>query len=120
MGPLKARCSLAHQRQKLIADADTKAALLPEQLAATLVPTHGLVQRHPLTGRKVPFLNEGHIIEVVGMPKVDSDELLAKLFLPATQSDFVHRHCWEVGDALMWENIPTQHSATFAYWYPHR
>ena len=118
--PLKARFSLAHQRQRLIDDGDTKAALTPEQLAATPVATHGLVQRHPLTGRKLLFVNEGHTIEIVGMQKAESDELLAELCSHATQSEFVHRHCWEVGDALMWDNIPTQHLATFDYPYPHR
>ena len=54
------------------------------------------------------------------MTKVDSDDLLAERVSAATQSQFVHRHRWEVGDALMWDNIPTQHLATFDYPYPHR
>ena len=112
--------SLAFQRQKLIAEGDSGAKLTAEQLAKTPTATHRLVQTHPVTKRPVLFINEGHCQSIEGMDEPQSRELIDELCAHATRPEFVYCHEWQVGDLLMWDNIATQHLATFDYALPQR
>ena len=116
---LRATFSLAHQRAKLAADGDD-APLTAEQLAKTPVVEHQIVQKHPVTGRELLFINEGHAIEILGVPKEEGRELLSQLCAHVTNARYIYRHRWQVGDVLMWDNIPTQHLAHFDYAFPQR
>jgi alpha-ketoglutarate-dependent taurine dioxygenase len=49
---------------------------------------------------------------VVGMGPRDSSALLTRLRDWATQSQFVYRHKWTVGDMVIWDNSGTMHRAT--------
>ena len=117
---LRATFSLSHQRAKLLADGDREAALTEEQIAATPVATHRIVQSHPVTGRKLLFVNEGHTVEILDLPEEEGRTLLSELVSHCTRPEFVYRHRWAVGDLLMWDNIPTQHLAVFDYALPQR
>ena len=112
--------SLAYQRQKLIAEGDSGAKLTQEQLAKTPVATHRLVQDHPVTGHPVLFINEGHCFAIEGMAERPGRELIDALCAHATRSEFVYGHQWQAGDLLMWDNLATQHLATFDYALPQR
>jgi taurine dioxygenase/putative 2-oxoglutarate oxygenase len=46
------------------------------------------------------------------MPDDEAGELIEYLKGFATQPEFVYRHQWRVGDALLWDNRCTQHCAT--------
>jgi alpha-ketoglutarate-dependent taurine dioxygenase len=48
---------------------------------------------------------------VLGMSVEDSRALLARLRDWATQSKYVYRHEWQIGDLLMWDNTGTMHRA---------
>jgi taurine dioxygenase len=117
---LRATFSLSYQRAKLKADGDTEAALTDDQIAKTPVATHRIVQTHPVTGRKLLFINEGHTIEILDLPAEEGKSLLEELCRQCTRPEFVYRHRWQVGDVLMWDNIPTQHLALFDYALPQR
>ncbi|NIP88435.1 MAG: TauD/TfdA family dioxygenase, partial [Gammaproteobacteria bacterium] len=43
------------------------------------VCVHRIVQKHPITGRKCLFVNEGHAINIVEMPDEEGRALLAEL-----------------------------------------
>lgn len=49
---------------------------------------------------------------VVDMDFKKSVELLNRLREWSTQPQFVYRHCWSVGDLVMWDNTGTMHKAT--------
>ena len=49
--------------------------------------------------------------QVVGKDRKESTELLVKLREWATQSQFVYRHEWTVGDTVIWDNTGTMHRA---------
>ena len=74
-----------------------------------------LVQVHPVTGRKVLYANEAFSASVVGMPLDEGGDLLERLFAVVTSPPYGYTHRWEVGDLLVWDNISTQHLATFDY-----
>ena len=116
---LRATFSLSHQRQKLEDDGDV-ATLTDEQRDQTPVVTHAVVQRHPVTGREVLFVNEGHTIGICDLPESESRALLGSLYAVITSERHVYRHRWQPGDVLMWDNIATQHLASFDYALPQR
>jgi taurine dioxygenase len=87
----------------------------PEQLASVPDTDMAVVRVHPVTGRKGLFVNEGHTSHLTGMPRAESDALLAELYAHITQPEFVYAHSWRPGDLLMWDNIAVQHKATFDY-----
>ena len=103
-------------------DGDTGegASLTAEQLAKTPVCVHHIVQEHPVTGRKLLFINEGHTIEIQGLQEDEARALRDRLCTHCTQPEFSYRHNWREGDLLMWDNIPTQHLAIFDYELPQR
>ncbi len=79
-----------------------------------------VVRTHPVTGRKALFVNEAHTSHIVGLPKAQSDALLAELYRHLVRSEFTYTHRWQAGDLLMWDNCAAQHKATFDYALPLR
>ncbi|MFI4933739.1 MAG: TauD/TfdA dioxygenase family protein [Caulobacterales bacterium] len=73
---------------------------------------HPLVRTHPADGRKALWPSTGTVIEVMGMPNPQGLELVQELVDFITQDRFVHRHKWQVGDLLMWDNRCTLHTGT--------
>ena len=70
---------------------------------------HPLVRTHPLTGRKALYVCPILSTQIVGMPKDESDDLLNYLFEWSVKPEFVYKHEWQLGDALMWDNSSTMH-----------
>ena len=87
----------------------------PEQLASVPDTEMDVLRTHPVTGRKGMFINQGHTSHLTGMPRAESDTLLAGLYAHITRPEFIYGHSWRVGDLLMWDNIAVQHKATFDY-----
>ncbi len=117
---LSATFSLAHHRSKLMADGASEDRLTADQEAKVPVAVHRIVQEHPVTGRKCLFVNEGHTVEILGLPEKEGRELLEMLCRHATSPEFLYLHRWRVGDLLMWDNVATQHIAEFNYALPER
>ncbi|ODN90816.1 alpha-ketoglutarate catabolism dioxygenase [Cryptococcus wingfieldii CBS 7118] len=75
---------------------------------------HPVVRVHPATGQKSVFVNPGFVTRLVGVPKAESDTILA--FLKdsfAQQTDATVRWSWQAGDVAIWDNRIVNHSATF-------
>lgn len=81
---------------------------------------HPVVRTDPVTGRKCLFVNEAYTIRVEGMPRDESDALLAELYAHATAPQFVYSHKWQEDDLVIWDNVAVQHKATFDYRLPKR
>ena len=94
--------------------------LTEEQLRSVPDVETPLVRTHPVTKRKGLFVNEAHTSHIPGMPKDESEALLALLYRHITQPEFVYTHHWRAGDLLMWDNASVQHKATFDYDLPLR
>ena len=89
---------------------------LPPEVKEKLPPaTHPLVRTHPETGRKALFAGMRGVSpadEVSGMSVDDGCALLEELRGFATQPQFVYRHHWLPGDAILWDNRCTMHRAS--------
>jgi alpha-ketoglutarate-dependent 2,4-dichlorophenoxyacetate dioxygenase len=82
-----------------------------EEKATRPPARHRLVHRHPGSGRKVLYL-ASHVSHIAGMPLDQGRALLRELMEFATQSQFLYRHKWRVGDLLVWDNLATMHRGT--------
>ena len=72
---------------------------------------HPLERRHPKSGRVSLYIGRW-AYDIEGLPEQEGRELVAWLQEFAQQPRFIYRHRWRVGDAMLWDNRCTQHSAT--------
>lgn len=84
-------------------------------MAAMGAAVHPLVARHPVTGRRLLYVNRHFTTHVLGMSSGDSQRLLAYLFDHINQPDFQMRLRWRSGTLAMWDNRATQHYAVADY-----
>ena len=70
---------------------------------------HPLVHTHPVTGRPALYLDSTTTIGIEGLDDASGDALLEEIYESATRPEFVYRHHWQVGDALLWDNGFTMH-----------
>ena len=81
--------------------------------------THPVVRVHPVSGRKVLFVNPQFTIAIKGMDERESRSLLDTLFHQALVPEYQFRHHWRPHTIAMWDNRSTQHYAVHDY-YPQR
>ena len=70
---------------------------------------HPLVHTHPITGRTALYLDSTTAVGIDGMDETSGSALLEEIYQFATRPEFVYRHHWRVGDALLWDNGFTMH-----------
>jgi taurine dioxygenase len=97
-----------------------RGALSDEQLKKVPEVRHLVLRPHPITGRKVIFVNEGFTSHIEGISAEESAELLPKLFAHLVRPETLYTHRWRAGDLLMWDNGLTQHRAVRNYELPLR
>jgi taurine dioxygenase len=76
--------------------------------------THPLVRTHPESGRKALYLGN-HAVGIAGLGESEAMALLGALLTHATQSRFVYRHRWQLGDLVVWDNRVLLHRAAMNY-----
>lgn len=81
--------------------------------------THPVVRPHPESGKEVLFVNETFTKNIVGIPSVESREILRFLTQWLKQPEFIYTHKWQANGIAVWDNRTTQHYASADYW-PHR
>jgi len=83
-----------------------------EQLSEWQDVEHPIVLKHPDTGRKALYVNEGFTMGIKGMDKDEGDALLQRLYEHSSRPEFVYAHKWREDDIVMWDNRCTMHRAT--------
>jgi taurine dioxygenase len=89
--------------------------LTEAQKAAKPPVTHPVVMTHPITGRKVLYVNPGYATRINELDPQESGRWLDFLFKHQLQETFKYRHLWQEGDVLMWDNLGTIHNAVADY-----
>ncbi len=79
--------------------------------------THPLVVVHPVTGRRLLYVNPTFTARVNELSAKESDALLRFLFEHLLRPEFQVRLKWRANDVAVWDNRATQHYATGDY-YP--
>ena len=80
---------------------------------------HPVVSVHPVSGKKVLFVNPQFTVGINGMEEHESRTLLDLLFRQAFVPEYQFRHHWQPHTVAMWDNRSTQHYAAHDY-YPQR
>ena len=75
---------------------------------------HPLVLTHPETGVKGLYLTS-RITHLVGLPRTESDALLAFLRQHASGVNYQYRNRWNAGDLVIWDNRSVWHYAVDDY-----
>ena len=81
---------------------------------------HPLAPRHPVTGRRLLYVNQPFTRMVVGMSWKESERLLRYLYDHIDQPEYQFRFRWRVGSDALWDNRVTQHYAVNDYDPQHR
>jgi taurine dioxygenase len=79
---------------------------------------HPVVRTHPVTGKKALYVNRGFTSHIVGIPRDESDAILAYLYQHAESPLFQCRFRWTERAIAFWDNRCAQHRAMWDYW-PH-
>jgi taurine dioxygenase len=79
---------------------------------------HPIVRTHPVTGKKALYVNRGFTRHIVGIPRDESDAMLAYLYQHMENPLFQCRFRWSENAIAFWDNRCTQHRAMWDYW-PH-
>ena len=85
--------------------------LTEEQKRARPDVWHPIARRHPRSGWTSLYIGRW-AYKIEGMPDREAEKLIRYLQEFATRPEFVYRHRWRVGDALLWDNRCAQHCAT--------
>lgn len=89
--------------------------LFPDSDKSYPVSEHPVIRTHPVTGRKLLFVNSSYTTHLVGVPRDESDAILAFLFAHVTHPNFQVRFRWQPNSIAFWDNRSTQHLATWDY-----
>ncbi|MGI9270815.1 MAG: TauD/TfdA dioxygenase family protein [Woeseiaceae bacterium] len=76
---------------------------------------HPIAPKHPVTGKRLLFVNRSFTQHIVGMLKAESDRTLEYLFAHLESPNFQVRFRWRDGSVAMWDNRCTQHFAVADY-----
>ncbi|MSQ57876.1 MAG: TauD/TfdA family dioxygenase [Limnohabitans sp.] len=89
--------------------------LTNEQRSQRPPATHPVFLTHPITGRKVIYVNPGFTELIVGMDSTESQFILDFLFAHVLKPQYRYVHKWKVGDVLIWDHLSTWHNAIADY-----
>ena len=79
---------------------------------------HPVIRTHPVTGRKALYVNRGFTTHILGIPRDESDGILAYLYSHMENPLFQCRFRWRENSVAFWDNRCVQHRAMWDYW-PH-
>jgi taurine dioxygenase len=80
---------------------------------------HPVVRTHPVSGRRVIFVNPQFTLAIKGMDEAESRAVLELLFHQAEIPEYQYRHHWAPDTLVLWDNRSVQHYAIHDY-YPNR
>ena len=82
-------------------------------------PWHPVVRVHPVSGRRILYVNQQFCVRIKDLKTDESDTLLSFLYRQATIPEYQLRVKWQPNTLVMWDNRSVQHYAVHDY-YPAR
>ncbi len=77
--------------------------------------THPVIRTHPVTGRKLIFVNSSYTTHIVGVSKDESAAILGYLYKHCRNANFQVRFRWQPNSVAFWDNRCTWHQAMWDY-----
>jgi taurine dioxygenase len=93
---------------------------LADAVAANPPVRHPLVRTHPHSGRKAIYVNTLFTTHIDGLPRAESDALLAFLYRHVVTDEFTVRLSWQPDTIAIWDNRTTQHKPVNDFGLQHR
>ena len=90
-------------------------ALTPAQRAEKPPVRHPVFLTHPITGRKVLYVNPAYVEFIDGIPADESARMLEYFFDHILKPQYRYVHRWSVRDVLIWDHLGTWHNAVADY-----
>jgi len=90
-------------------------AALNKAMASVGSAVHPMAPVHPVTGKRLLFVNRSFTRQIVGMQQAESDRLLQYLFGHLDSPNLQVRFRWQKGSVAIWDNRTTQHYAVADY-----
>jgi taurine dioxygenase len=87
--------------------------LIAKGRAAFPAPTHPCVITHPVTKRKILYMNEGFTTSIDGLTYEESQASLKELFAFIERPEHVQAHSWVLGELIIWDNRTLIHRAGY-------
>ncbi len=81
------------------------------------VTAHPIVAKHPVTGRKLLYVNASQTTHIEGIPRSESDAILQFLANHCVNPEWTIRFHWTPHSIAFWDNRCTHHRAIWDY-YP--
>jgi len=81
---------------------------------------HPVVRVHPITGKKIIYVNPTFTSHIKGVSRSQSDALLTQLYALAQIPENQARFRWQPNSLAVWDNRSTQHYAVGDYFPSHR
>lgn len=79
------------------------------------VATHPVIRTHPVTGRKLLFVNSSYTTHIEGLPEKESEAVLSFLYNHVQNPNFQVRFRWQPHSIAFWDNRAVHHMATWDY-----
>jgi len=76
---------------------------------------HPVIAEHPVTGKKLIFVNPQFTVKIKGMDASESRQLLNQLYDLTKVPEYQYRHHWTNNTLVFWDNRSTQHYAVHDY-----
>jgi len=89
--------------------------LTPQQRAEKPSVRHPVFVDHPISGRKVIYVNPGYVIAIDGLAPDESAKMIDYFFQHILQPKYRYVHRWKLNDLLLWDHIGTWHNAIADY-----
>jgi taurine dioxygenase len=80
------------------------------------VSTHPVIVRHPVTGKKLIYVNWDFTTRINELPRHESDGVLQWLVEHCHSDEWSMRFRWRPHSIAMWDNRCAQHKAIWDYW----
>jgi len=75
---------------------------------------HPAIITHPVTNKKILYMSSGFTTGIVGLDYETNQKVLPELLSFVERDEHIHKHQWEDGDLLLWENRTLNHKASIS------
>ncbi|MGD1805488.1 TauD/TfdA dioxygenase family protein [Dapis sp. BLCC M126] len=73
---------------------------------------HPAIITHPVTQKKSLYMSSGFTAGIIGLDYETNQKILQELFSFMERDEFIHKHKWNDGDLILWENRTLNHKAS--------
>jgi taurine dioxygenase len=82
----------------------------------TPVAVHPVIVRHPVSGKRLIYVNTDFTSHINELPRAEGDRILQFLYDHCACDEWVFRFRWRPHSIAFWDNRCTHHKAIWDYW----